>query len=264
MKKLASLLPIAAMIAVTIFGYQAFSTGRLGGPQFVILSAAAMVLLGFVFRPKQAFAKPNPAAVTKALGDYARNAFKDDRKESQLFQSAVQDYGKNMPKSALNKLNKLAPQCSTNEEKYAVAMISALCLEQNRDYEAVIREYNRAVILNPTSELAYTIGTHQQRIGELKKARESYDFALELDPNNINARASMATAYVASHKYEQALEQAMQALDMDENCASALATAAICHGIGDNNMMYTHYTKRAVENGYSEEKIKQTVKALKK
>lgn len=264
MKKLSSLLPIVLLAVVGIFGYRAVTSGQIAPAQFVMLSTVVVVLISLVFRPKQTGPKPNPAAVTKALGNYAKNAFQDDSAESQLFRDAVATYGKNMPKAALNKLKKLEPQCRTDEEKYAVAMVSALCLLQDQKYDEVIRQYDKAIILNPTSELAYTTGTYYQRLGELKKARQSYEFALDLDPNNLNARSSMATAFVASHKYEQALEQAMMALEMDENCASALATAAICYGINEDNLLYNHYTKKAVENGYSETKIKDTVKALKK
>ena len=264
MKKLSNFLPIILFAGLSIFGYNALSAGQLSFKQFVLLSPAVMIALALAFRPKQPKVQINPAAVTEALGDFAKDAFTDTSAPSQLFQAAVSDYKKNMPKSALSKLNKLSTQCRSDEETYAVAMVSALCLLQDKKYEDVIRQYNKAIVLHPNSKLAYTIGTYQQRMGELKKARSSYQFALDLDPSNIEARASMATAFVASHKYTQALEHAALALELDENHASSLATSAICHGIEGNDLLYTHFTQRAVENGYSETKIKETVKALKK
>lgn len=261
MKKL---VPIILFILVTAVGYRLLSAGTLSPVAFAAISGALMIGMAFL-RPKNAVtAKANPEAISNALGEFARDAFTDDSKESALFRSAVKDFSANMPKAAIGKLNKLAPQCRDDVERYAVAMVSALAYINQNKYENAILEYNRAVVIHPTSDLALTIGSCQQRMGELRKARDSYDFALELDPENVKARSAMATAWVASRKFENALEHAELALELDENNASALATAAICHGIQDETMLYKHYTEKAVAAGYSETKIKDTVKALKK
>lgn len=261
MKKL---FPVILFVLITAVGYKLLSAGTLSPVSFAAISGALMIGMAFL-RPKNAVtAKVNPETITDALGEYAKDAFSDDSKESALFHSAVKDFTANMPKAAIAKLEKLAPQCRDDVERYAIAIICALAYIKLNKYENAILEYNRAVVIHPTSKLAYTIGTNYQRMGELKKARESYDFALDLDPSNIEARASMATAFVASRKYEQALEQAEMALEMDENFSSALATCAICYGITGNDTLYHDYTQRAVQNGYSEEKIRNTVKALKK
>lgn len=255
--------PVLIFLVFTLLGNQLIASGAIN-PQVLIFLVPVIALVLMLFRPKKQVSKPVTDVFEKVMGDYATNAFADDEKLSAKFHSALSDYSTNMPKSAINKLTKLAPLCRTDEEKYAVAMASALCHVANQKYEDAIREYNRAVVIHPTSELAQSIGSLQQRLGELKKARESYDFALELDPNNIEARSSMATAWVASRKYDNALEHAMMALAIDENHASALATAAICYGMQDESLMYKHYTDRAEENGYSRKKIEDTVKALKK
>lgn len=261
MKKL---FPVILFVLVTAVGYKLLSAGTLSPVAFAAISGALMIGMAFL-RPKNAVtAKANPEAIANALGDFGGDAFTDDSKISDIFRSAIKDYSGNMPKGALNKLSKLASQCSSDEEKYAVSVVSALCYIQMRDYEKAIKEYNRAVVIHPTSELAHTIGTCQQRIGELKQARDSYEFALELDPHNVEARASMATAFVASRKYDEALEHAMAALEIDKRHASALATIAICYGIQGNTPLYTHYTDQAEAEGYSRKKIEDTVKALKK
>lgn len=261
MKKL---FPVILFVLITAVGYKLLSAGTLSPVSFAAISGALMIGMAFL-RPKNAItSKVNPETISNALGEYAKDAFSDDSKESGLFHSAVKDFTTNMPKAAIAKLEKLRSECRDDVERYAVAIVSALAYINMNKYENAILEYNRAIVLHPNSDLAHTIGSCQQRIGELKKARESYDFALELDPSNIKARASMATAWVASRKYDQALEQAEMALELDENFASALATAAICYGITGNDTLYHDYTQRAVQNGYNEEKIRSTVKALKK
>lgn len=256
-------IPILIFLLVSLVGNRLMASGALSPTAMLVLIPVIAVVMMLV-RPKQQAAKPIGDVLEKVMGDYAVNAFADDEQLSRKFQSALNDYSGNMPKSAISKLTKLAPQCRTDEEKYAVAMASALAYTAVQNYEAAIREYNKAVVLHPTSDLAVSIGSLQQRMGELKKARESYEFALDLDPSNIEARSNLATAWVASRKYENALEQAMLALEQDENHASSLATAAICYGLTGEDTLYTEYTNKAESSGYSRKKIEETVKALKK
>ena len=70
--------------------------------------------------------------------------------------------------------------------------------------------------------------------------------------------------YVADHDFEAALEYANRVIDAEENHASALATAAICHGVLGDSVMCAYYTNLAVDNGYSKKKIEETVAVLKK
>lgn len=256
-------IPVLIFLVFTVLANRMMASGALN-PQMLIFVVPVVALVMMLVRPKKSEKKPVTDIFEKVMGDYAVNAFSDDSKLSKTFQTALNDYSGNMPKAAISKLTKLAPQCRTDEEKYAVAMASALCYEATQKYEEALREYNKAVVLHPTTELAHSIGALYQRIGELKKARDSYEFALELNPGNIEARSSMATAWVASRKYENALEHAMMALEMDENHASSLATAAICYGLTNENALYAEYTDKAEANGYNRKKIEDTVKALKK
>ena len=102
------------------------------------------------------------------------------------------------------------------------------------------------------------------RLGNLDKARDSYEYALDLDENNLEARSRIATTYVADHDFTMALEYANQIIDEDETHSSALATAAICHGLLGDPVMSNYYTKQAVEYGYSQKKIEETIATLKK
>ena len=77
------------------------------------------------------------------------------------------------------------------------------------------------------------------RLSNLGKARDSYEFALVLD-----ALSRIATTYVADHDWHTALEYANQVIDKDENNASALATAAICHCLLNNDVIPNRCEKR--------------------
>jgi tetratricopeptide (TPR) repeat protein len=257
------LLPTVLMIAVMLVFYKMASAGSIS-PKMMFLLPIALLGILMLTRPKSKGDDFNSDAISKILGDYAKDAFSDDSKLSKDFQAVVTNLQGNMPKAALAKLEKLAPNCRNDAERYAVAVLTGMVCAKLNEYKMAIVEYNRAIILNPTSDVAMKIGTCHQRLGQLKKARDSYEFAIELDPSNIPAMSALATAWVADGQYNDALDYAEEVLKLDETNASALATCAICHGLLNHPHRSAEYTEKAVAAGYSEKKIEDTIKALKK
>jgi len=258
-KLLTSLLVIAALMGFFLL----MSSGTLH-PSVMVLLMCALLMGLMLIRPKNTGSTQAPVKVAELLGEYGANAFTDDSPLSQEFRAAVTQLEGNMPKAALARLDKLAPQCRDNLEKYAVAIVSATICSRVGDYKRAVLEYDRAVVINPTSDIAMKTGACHQRLGQLKKARDSYEFAIDLDPWNIAAMSSLATAWVADRKYDKALEYAEMALEVEATNASALATCAICHGLLGNSQESQAYTEQAVREGYSRQKIQDTIRALKK
>ena len=263
MKKLSFLFPILIFLLFMSLGNKIFTTGKVNPSLLVIITAVTLIAIAMM-RPKATAAKPASNIEQKARGEFAKDAFADDAKLGAMFQAAVKDYNGNMPKAALAKLTKLAPLCTGEKEIYAVSMATAQVQMVLGKPLPAIREYTRALGLHPTAQGAIDLGSCHQRLGNLDKARDSYEFALDLEPENLEARAILATAYVADGDYQTALEQAKLVLDKNENHASALATAAICCGLTGDPVMSKHYAAKAVENGYSKKKIEETIAALEK
>lgn len=257
------LLPMIIIVLFAFLGGRLMASGAISPTTMIIIAVVAFLLMMLV-RPKKQAPAANADTTLALLGDFAKDAFSDNEQLNAQFQSAVSDYVNSMPKSAQKKLESLQPLCKTDADTYAVSLVLGLVKSGTGDYAGAIKLFNQAVILNPTAELADLIASSQQRIGELEAAMDSYAFALELDPDNINIRGKLATAYVADGDFEMAIEHAQLVLDRDEKHASALATIAICHGCLGHSDLYAGYTARAVENGYKEEKITATVEALKK
>lgn len=264
MKKLLYFVPVLLILAFTLLGNRMFASGSVSASTLAIVMAALVVVL-LLFRPRQKKAK-TPAAdlETKVRGTYATDAFAEDAKANALFRSALKDFSGNMPKSALNKLKKLEGQCHSDPEKYAVAVATAMVQASLNKYAEAARQYTSALVLCPGSDVSLEQGRCYQRIGELKKARSAYAYALDLDGENWEARSALATACVADRDYEAGLEEARVVLEHNENHPSALATAAICCGLMNDPVMSKFYTDKAVANGYSANKIKDTIAALKK
>ena len=263
MKNFSFLFPILIFLLFMSLGNRIFATGSINPTTLVIIMVVAMGMI-VLMKPKTKAGKPASNIEQKARGEFAKDAFADDAKLGGMFQAAINDYNKNMPKAALAKLTKLAPLCTGDKEIYAVSMATAQVQTILGKPLPAIREYTRALGLHPTAEGAIELGSCHQRLGNLDKARDSYEFALDLDPENLEARAILATTFVADGDYETALDQAQLVLDKNEKHASALATAAICCGLTGDPVMSKHYTALAVENGYSKKKIEETIAALKK
>lgn len=264
MKKFSTLLvPIAVFLIVFVFFKQAFGDGPMNPLVMGGVIVACMVGTTLLM-PKKKGGNRNVESTFSLLGDYGKEAFAYDEALNAEFQSAVSDFLNSMPKAATKKLEKLQGLCKTDADTYAVSVALAMIKCYDEDHAAAIKLFNRAVIIHPSAELADAIGSAHQRIGELEEAIDSYEFALDLDPEKIDIRAKVATAYVGDGKFETAIDHAQQVLDIQPDHASALATIAICHGVMDHTSLYEGYTAKAVEAGYSEQKITSTVPILKK
>ena len=258
------MLPTVLLILVMMFGYKLINAGSMS-PAVLLLLTGAMLIILLTMKPKKASAaQSNPKALEDLLGEYGMKAFTDDSKPSQMFRTAVTDMFSSKPKAALAKLGKLDPQCRDDAERFAVAVASGLAFLRQNIPDKAIPEFNKALLIHPTPEVAMIAGSCHQRMGQLRKARDSYEFALDLVPNYVEAFSAIATTWVADRKYETAIDFAEEALELDENHASALATMAICQGLLGNRDLSDEYTDKAVNNGYSRKKIEDTIKALRK
>lgn len=263
MKILMMLVPVIMLLVFMRLSSGVLASGSVNPLILIGITAVFMVLL-IVTRPKNKGPKPASDLEKKVRGEFAKDAFADDPKLGAMFQAAIKDYSSNMPKAAISKLTKLAAQCTGDKEVYAVAMATAQCQLIIGEPLPAVREYTKALTIYPTAEVAMELGSCHQRLGNLDKARDSYEYALDLDENNLEAKSRIATTYVADHDFAMALEYANEIIDADETNSSALATAAICHGVLQDSVLCKHYTDLAVENGYSKNKIEETIATLKK
>lgn len=232
-------------------------------PLTVFLFFATLVVgLLLLFLPKRDTTIPMEQVTGEILDDFCKGAFSDNPERHGEFVSALTEISRGNCKTAIQKLEQLSEKCSQNPEKYAVAKASALAYRKLHDEKSMIREYNKALVLNPTDALAYEIGYCHQRQGDLEKARDAYEFAAELAPTNPQYPSSLGTVCVGEHDFETAMDFAADALELNPVFPQALATMAICHGMKEDSDMYEYYLKLAMNHGYRRDKIENTLKKL--
>ena len=184
MKILAMLVPVLILLVFMRLSTNLLASGAVSPVAMVGITVLGMVA-ALALKPKNKGAKPASDLEKKARGEFAMDAFADDAKLCSLFQAAIKDYNGNMPKAALAKLTKLAPQCTDDKEIYAVSMATAQCHLILGKPLFAIREYTRALSLHPSVEVAMELGSCHQRLGNLDKARDSYEYALDLEEGNL-------------------------------------------------------------------------------
>ena len=87
------------------------------------------------------------------------------------------------------------------------------------DYPRAIREYERAIELNPNYPTAHqwygssglsALGRSDEAIRQVKRA-------MELDPLSLVINTDMGATYYRARRYDQAIEQLRKTVDMDPN-----------------------------------------------
>lgn len=181
MKKLgAFLIPIVMFLLLSVLGSRMLTSGTVDITTFGIL-AIALVLVLLFSRSRKNTTKSTEIVKAELLDAFASDAFSGEEALKQKFDAALADFGKNMPKASLAKLEKLAPLCTGEKEKYAVALATAKVQFRLQKFANAILAYNQALVLHPSGEISVAVGDCYQRLGELEQARDSYEFAIDLD-----------------------------------------------------------------------------------
>lgn len=202
------------------------------------------------------------ALYTKAYSDYIQNVFAEDQKLEKKFFDAVDDYNQNRPASGVAKLEKLMGSCVNRNDRYAVTVFLALCLDDMQVYDKAAQQYRAALSIKPHSSLASNLGLVLERMGRPEESAAAYEQAIRLDPSNANAWNNVAQQHLRNGDYEKALENAARAAELNPKLYQAHNALAISsYMLGDMDAYEQHY-RRAVSNGANGDRIKAYILSL--
>jgi Tfp pilus assembly protein PilF len=93
-----------------------------------------------------------------------------------------------------------------------LALMSEVCSGWKSPKCTMEELFERAIAVNPKASGTYTVmGIHQLKQRRLQDAIESFQQALDLDPNSLNAHYNLGLAYVETRQYALANEHAQTA-----------------------------------------------------
>lgn len=263
MKALRYIIPSLFIVAVAgLMCYQAFveqqleSRNLIRGILFIAGAALAMIR-----SPKHKIVNKK-AVYQKAYEEFIQNAFYDDPKLEKKFYKAVHNYAQSKPSAAISKLEKLRRECQRSNDLRAVTVFTALCLDDMQLYHKAIDQYDAALRIRDSSTLHSNMGLCYLRLGQYQESEACYKRAIRSNPKNAFAYNNLSALYFRQQYYDEALDYAKQAMEIDRNLKQALGTAAICCGLLGYEEDYKKYYRQAVTAGYDGQKIKTTIAKL--
>ena len=109
-----------------------------------------------------------------------------------------------------------------------------------RLYEKGIPDYTKAIQINPNSDDAYSKRAfNYEKLENYDLAQKDFEKALQINPNNVLAHYTMGKVYYARGKYQEAIDAYDNALEIDPAYGPALFDKEIAE------RMLTHQSKTA-------------------
>ena len=112
--------------------------------KFAVVTAGIVLSLGRTLMRGSRGAAERETFYRESYKKLIDGAFTEDRKAEKRFFSALDDYNREKPAKALEKLGKLRKSCSGRREIFAISAFEALCLDSMQCYEAALEKYGEA------------------------------------------------------------------------------------------------------------------------
>ena len=147
---------------------------------------------------------------------------------------AIHFYNTDQYYPAIKILEKLSKNAKTNEDRFAAMMFLALTYTEMGGTVNAIALYNEIIKIYPRKSTVWSnLGLIYANIGNFKKAREAYNFALECNPENPYSYANIANLLIKEGKFAESIPYAKKALELKGNlyqASNALAIAYLAMG----------------------------------
>ena len=197
-----------------------------------------------------------------SYSDLIGNAFLNDPKLEKEFCHALDAFNADLSQKALSCLERLADKVTRNEDRFAIAVFTALCYDDMQAYPQAIRSYEDALRFSENSTVYSNLGICFQRVGDYDRAIEAYEDAIRMDPNNANPYNNIAQLLIRSEEYEGALAYAEKASALAPNLKAAHNARAICHAMLGNTEEYEKALRQSVMCGENRQKIEDFIRSL--
>lgn len=177
-------------------------------------------------------------------GDLIGNAFTVPSTTSKQFFKALDYYQYNQPVKLTEAMCALAPQCTNNDERFAVMLFMAIGYDEMYMYEKAAEAYEQALLYRENSTAASNLGLCYQRLGNYEKAIDAYRYAIKAEPENAYAYNNLAQVYIRREEYEEALLYADMAIERKENFREAYSAKALAYAMRGEAEAYENAVRK--------------------
>ena len=102
------------------------------------------------------------------------------------------------------------------------ASLALVLFDYDRDHVAALKEYERAIELNPNYATAHAwYANSLARMGRFEEALREIEQARRLDPLSLRINANVALVLYLGRQYDRAIVEARKALELEPNNAAA-------------------------------------------
>ena len=99
------------------------------------------------------------------------------------------------------------------------ALSRGMTLFMNQDYKGAVEEFQRAIGLSPTSDLAVTSAHYMAdaylQLDNTKNAAKAYETAINLDPSRDDSRIKLGNLYFTEKRYKEAEQEFKEAVRLN-------------------------------------------------
>lgn len=257
------LMVLLALVTIGLLIY-GFWTEKTVNPSSLLRAGLILAGLGIAFGKLLVQREPrrSPKIYRETYGDLIGNAFWTDKRAEALFCRALDAYNASLYTSALNRLEQLEKLAHSSDDRFAVAVFTALCYDDMKQPKQAIAYYQKALLQRENSTVYSNMGMSHRALGDLNRALEAYDDAIRLDPSNAYAYNNAANVLIDLDDYETALHYAKKATEFNQRLRQAHTAQAICYAMLMDPENYEIAARHAVSCGESRARLEAAIQAL--
>lgn len=194
----------------------------------------------------------------KFYSETIKDSFADNKKNLKTLLKAAQYYNEDKFSAALNLLSSLKSECSTNNERYAVNIFSALINTDTGNTEDAIEIYERMIQMGIADSVIFSnlLNLYKEE-GNSQKAYETGLRAIHADPKNVMAYNNFAYFLFNDGNYDEAEEYAKKALEIKSNTIEAITLLYIIYTLENKTEEAELYERKSIANGRSKKVLKE-------
>lgn len=227
---------------------------------WILIAVSLVLIIVYVYSNKKMLRE----AFDNTYADIIGNAFADDKSKKKKLYTALDMYNRNMYDLAEKVLLNVKKECVTDDDFFAVSMITALCYDESGKYDKAIEAYKETLAYRQDSVAWSNLGLMYVEMTDRENAEKAFLKAIELDEKNPYPYCNIANLYLEKKENDKALTYAEKAFDVDEEFPNSAAVLAICHSVIGNSEEAEKYVKIAVANGHDEPSLREAMNDYRK